>query len=162
MGCRLGFQLLLQIKLAMVFELTCTQHTLPIDRVCGQSTCGFVMCEACCQDHISRSGHTRMVVLNTTSLDFFAHFTSFIESQMTEWLNRLEHTALPALFYLHPHLEHDLSIPQNLPKSRGLAAKVLLDYRNLMRGNREFVGSFRETQDLFHPEFLKDLYNLIS
>ena len=39
---------------------------------------------------------------------------------------------------------------------------MLTDYKNVMKGNREFVANNRNSEQLFHPEFLKDLYKLIT
>ena len=80
---------------------------------------------------------------------------------MQEWINKLSKMALPALFYMHPHIQHSLNLLHNLAKARQLGVKVLHEYKQLMKNNREFVESFKETEKLFHPEFLKDLYNLV-
>lgn len=44
---------------------------------------------------------------------------------------------------------------------RGCCAEVLHSYAQLMRGNRDFVMANQGTPLISHPEFLKDLFNLV-
>lgn len=139
---------------------SCSQHGKPLNRLCGLRQCCLLLCELCLPQHFAQTGHPTALLLASQTLNFFESFTGYTHYKMFDWLDCIRRQGFGSLFSAE-EAEADWLADQE-KELTALGLQVIEDFQRLAQNNRQFVLNNRNSQLLYHPEFLHDIFNLAT